>query len=486
MNSVSSLPGAGLMLGTVKGDYHASALLYINHLGPHSVVIKYTMHLQHSNRMRKAQMSMLKRTFFFFLLTLGFFLFFVFLPKNPLNYQHQAFQQPHIYCIPQNTTQTPPPNTTTPPPAECPPSWKIINDDWRVSLLALNKPTNRIGIKPQWSTLPEFLQSCDDFTYVTINEDPEGGSPSSSPLLPSSSSSAYQAIFSPLLTNAPSSSQPLDTAIVLDALKHTASLPTSAHWDSELPPSSSVPCTRWKYSNIRQKILEETTQSPPRVAILMVTDNSESDLAKQSIAQKQQYVDKLNQKYHRSNTTTIDLVVRGHLDTSRYPTWSKIIALLSLFPAYDWIWMVDLDTIIMDMNFNKDSEVSPSLDLIEDFLDPRYDALFGVDTNGLNSGSVFFKTSVWNMVMLVHAWRLDDVGERMGSKLTDNAAFHEIYRHYAALNRAKLVPNGLFNSYPEEAGGNGYQEGDFLIHLAGVKDKGAVFGKLWDKYKNDR
>jgi hypothetical protein len=287
----------------------------------------------------------------------------------------------------------------------------------------------------------------------------------------------------------------LDTAIVLDALKHTASLPTSAHWDSELPPSSSVPCTRWKYSDIRERILGEPTtktQSPPRVAILMVTDNPESELTKQSIAQKQQYVDKLNQKYNDNSTTTgstIDLVVHGHLDTSQYPTWSKIVALLSLFPAYDWIWMLDLDTIIKGMD--KGGETSPSssssllsFDLIKDFLDPLYDAIFGVDTNGLNSGSVFFKASAWNMVMLVHAWRLDDVGEKTGSNLTDNAAFHEIFRHYAALNRAKLVPNGLFNSYPEEGGGNGYQEGDFLMHLAGVKDKGAVFGELWKKYQS--
>jgi hypothetical protein len=241
--------------------------------------------------MKRAQMSMIKRSYFF--VFLGFVLFFVFLQSNPFNCQQQAFQQPPIHCIAQNTTQTPL-KTTKLPPTECPPPWKVIADDWRVSLIALNKPSNRIGIKPQWSTLPEFLQSCDDFTYTTDEIR------NASPLLPSSSSSTYHSIFSPLLSVSPnittfgrSNQVPLDTGIVLHALKHTDSLPTSSHWDSELPPSALVPCTRWKYSDIRRNLLLEEEHSP-RVAILMVTDNPDSELAKQSIAQKQLYVDKLN------------------------------------------------------------------------------------------------------------------------------------------------------------------------------------------------
>jgi len=54
--------------------------------------------------------------------------------------------------------------------------------------------------------------------------------------------------------------------------------------------------------------------------------------------------------------------------------WSKIPGALTLLSQkYDWLVLVDMDSVIVDHSVK-----------LEEFLDPRYEAILGLDENGIN------------------------------------------------------------------------------------------------------
>lgn len=73
--------------------------------------------------------------------------------------------------------------------------------------------------------------------------------------------------------------------------------------------------------------------------------------------------------------------------------WDRILAVMSILHQYDWVWMLDLDTIIM----------TPATPL-ESFLDPRSDVIVGADCNGPNSGSTIYRNSTWTAMYLTEVY----------------------------------------------------------------------------------
>lgn len=73
--------------------------------------------------------------------------------------------------------------------------------------------------------------------------------------------------------------------------------------------------------------------------------------------------------------------------------WDRIPAVMTILHLYDWVWMLDLDTIIM----------APTIPL-ERFLDPRSDVIVGADCNGPNSGSTIYRNSTCTAMYLSEAY----------------------------------------------------------------------------------
>ena len=65
---------------------------------------------------------------------------------------------------------------------------------------------------------------------------------------------------------------------------------------------------------------------------------------------------------------------------------------------YDYVWSLDLDTLILDMDFD-----------VKRLIDDRFDLVVGIYPNGINTGSFIIKNSIWSSLLLYTWWLEDDV-----------------------------------------------------------------------------
>lgn len=145
----------------------------------------------------------------------------------------------------------------------------------------------------------------------------------------------------------------------------------------------------------------------------------------------------------------------------RHTGWYRFPAVLSLFAKYDWVFHVDLDTVILDHSIR-----------LEEFLDPTHDFIIGVDSNGINNGVFFMRNSTWNRMLLAEAWTLTN--EPTSSYWYEQAALMRLIKLDGVRNHMKLVPQQQFNSYVSGTALPSREDGDmktFLVHFAGRGDK---------------
>jgi hypothetical protein len=133
--------------------------------------------------------------------------------------------------------------------------------------------------------------------------------------------------------------------------------------------------------------------------------------------------------------------------------WFKIPGALSLLSKkYDWLILVDVDAVIVDHSVK-----------LEEFMDPRYDAILGLDENGINTGVFFLRNSVWSRLFLAEAWTLTE--EPMNHIWWEQAAIMRMVKADGIRNHVKLSPQTHFNSYLR----NGKLGNDsFIVHFPGI------------------
>jgi mannan polymerase II complex MNN10 subunit len=174
------------------------------------------------------------------------------------------------------------------------------------------------------------------------------------------------------------------------------------------------------------------------------------------------------------------------VDTSRPPSWSKIIATHRLLTHEDCEWVVwlDADTIIMN------SEIA-----IEEFLpcSQGHDLLVTRDDGGgYNAGAWVMRKSDWSIQFLESWWGLKSYVKPPGlSKSGDNDALKHLLSTLPDLEDHVLVPpRCTFNSFaravwpahyataqrklttsPWYQHEGYYHQGDFIAHVAGYDNK---------------
>lgn len=107
-----------------------------------------------------------------------------------------------------------------------------------------------------------------------------------------------------------------------------------------------------------------------------------------ALSDKKEYADTWGYGFH---------AIFGSLDRKRTPHWSKLPALLSVMHLYDYVWWVDIDSVIMDHTIP-----------LESMIDPRYDLTFSYDWNGVNTGSFIVRNTDWSRVFLATAWTISE------------------------------------------------------------------------------
>ncbi|CAD7697635.1 unnamed protein product [Ostreobium quekettii] len=169
------------------------------------------------------------------------------------------------------------------------------------------------------------------------------------------------------------------------------------------------------------------------------------------------------------------------LDTSRPPSWSKILAVQYYLAEYDWVFWMDSDSVVT----NPDIKLESILPAGE-----RLDFIVTKDPAGYNAGMWFIRNSPWSHKFLRTWWGMSSFVRKAGdTKSGDNDALKHILANMDETELEEHVgvaPQCTFNSYvfkssvrnwirhamdPEEFECGLHQQGDFIVHLAGMQDK---------------
>lgn len=195
------------------------------------------------------------------------------------------------------------------------------------------------------------------------------------------------------------------------------------------------------------------TQKDPSIGILVVAKHSNHTMRDASILNKRLYAMQHGYGFHVLDT--------GLNSTKRAPAWFKIPFILSYMHKYDYIWSIDLDTVILDYDIR-----------LESIIDPRYDIIMGVDVFGLNSGSFLIKCSDWVVVFLMATWLKDAVPNV--DIWWENASIKHLMDIPRVSNHLKKIEQTVFNSYEKDIKSLKGDDIPFVLHFAGD-------GRKWEK-----
>lgn len=212
-------------------------------------------------------------------------------------------------------------------------------------------------------------------------------------------------------------------------------------------------------------IKNDQTGKEKKIAIVTLYDKKYEEFAKYSIPNKIQYANK--HKY--------DLIYfNGSLDTTRPPQWSKIKAVQNIINEYDWVWWIDVDSLIMNHEVTLESIIDDDFDII----------LTSNSHSYISNGSSFFKNTDLTKEFLTEAYdlKLDflkhievDIFDHEQQSMRDLLYHEEKFR-----NKTKLISERVCNSYCKtknaqvlelyadwNVGDNIYQDGDFVVQFCG-------------------
>lgn len=204
-----------------------------------------------------------------------------------------------------------------------------------------------------------------------------------------------------------------------------------------------------------------------RIAIVTLFDKNYKALADLSIPNKMAYAGKYNYDF---------IYFDDVIDKSRPPQWGMVKAVekLLLTNKYDWVWWIDLDSLIMNFDIK-----------LESIIDENYDIVFTANQYSyLSNGSAFYKNCDLTKQFLKDSYDLDkpylknidvNVFDHAQQSMRLLLLNEESYR-----NRTKMIHERVCNSfctttnqsvltyYPNwNIDENIYQPGDFLIQFCG-------------------
>jgi mannan polymerase II complex MNN10 subunit len=178
-----------------------------------------------------------------------------------------------------------------------------------------------------------------------------------------------------------------------------------------------------------------------------------------------------------------------HLDRSRPPSWSKILAVHRLLKEEqcDWVWWIDADTVIMNSNKR-----------VEDFLpaatEPQDFLLSRDHSGGYNAGGWLVRNTPYALEFLAEWWSMESYVKPLGlAKSGDNDAFKAMLAQLPEFDQHVLVPprctfnafayflspdqlekikqEGTLTKQPWYKNEAFFHKGDLLAHVAGYNNK---------------
>lgn len=215
------------------------------------------------------------------------------------------------------------------------------------------------------------------------------------------------------------------------------------------------------------KTLTKCIKNKYRIAIVTLFDKNYEDLAKYSLPNKLAYANKHDYDFYYYDHS---------LDLNRPPQWSKILAIQNVLNTnkYDWVWWIDIDSLIMNFNIK-----------LESIIDDAYDVIFTHNAHSyISNGSSFFKNSDISKQFLNDSYSLE---KEYLKNIDVNIFDHEqqsmrllVLNETIYKEKTKLIDERVCNSYCVTGNesvlsaypnwnveSNIYKDGDFVIQFCG-------------------
>ncbi|KAJ4778653.1 hypothetical protein LUZ62_062910 [Rhynchospora pubera] len=191
------------------------------------------------------------------------------------------------------------------------------------------------------------------------------------------------------------------------------------------------------------------------------------------------------------------------IDSSRPPSWSKILAVKSSLRDHDWVFWNDADTLVTNPDIYLEN-ILLALGGRNDF-NSTPDFILTEDYNGVNAGVFFFRKSEWSERFLDTWWNQTSFVKFGSTKSGDNDALMYLISKLPKEEKQVHVQISpmqcLFNSYPWfpsrksvyrlllspwTTWQGAYSEGDFMVHLAGIGNKKKWMSKIIQNTRTPR
>ena len=164
--------------------------------------------------------------------------------------------------------------------------------------------------------------------------------------------------------------------------------------------------------------------------------------------------------------------------------------------AYEWIWMLDFDTLITNTSTLISDVVEESLAFAgaEGKSSADIDLLLTRDCEPLNMGSCLIRASAWS-VDFIEQWRVGaDVLDEKGMLRNEQDVMRDMLHDdaFSVADHSVMAPQHLFDAYPPEIecydprDPRPWEPGMFVMHFAGArwrfKEQKDPIGSLMRKY----
>ncbi|CAM1509472.1 Fc.00g032110.m01.CDS01 [Cosmosporella sp. VM-42] len=231
----------------------------------------------------------------------------------------------------------------------------------------------------------------------------------------------------------------------------------------------------------------EPTGNPPVVIVTVTDPTTYGNAYLQTIKDNRElYASKHG--YEAMTVKSLDYDTHGSPQT-----WAKIFAVrhaLSLYPDTKWVWLLDQNAYIMDINKSleeqilntkkldsqmiKDYPIVPPDSIIKTFAHMKAEdanLIISQDKSGLVANSVLIRNGDWAKYF-VETWMDPLYRSYNFQKAERHALEHIVQWHPTILSKLALIPQRTLASYTHMDLGVPYQEGDFVVMMAGCKDMG--------------
>lgn len=206
--------------------------------------------------------------------------------------------------------------------------------------------------------------------------------------------------------------------------------------------------------------LSYETSNKPNIAIMMIFNDAngawDPHLMRKVIINREAYCRKHNYSM---------FVANQYLDHSKPPAWSKLSAARNYLltnPKLDYIFYLDMDIVIMNMDIKLEQLISLGIQQ-SDHKKENVDFILTEDWNGLNTGTWFVRNTQWSAWLLQAAFNLSALFSVKQSPEGINFPFEYEQRAFHYLYNTAVWQKRLLPRYDDDLKKHSEQSGMYPV-----------------------